>query len=194
MSLLVQDHLGQSHQVQQVSHPQVNPYQPAPLRHSTWKSWNWLLWRYWNFDLQANRYQTAQHLGCMGWVFMPYLVMYNTFWGSTVWIHSTVYHHMSVKHHSFWHYREFLQCSLYGRFLDGGGVDQRLFGPSTTAPLENKFQKIIPIETQGVCSRPTQKTNWQTQPKVTTTWALVHGVTSGINTTERFINNQLFNK
>ena len=28
--------------------------QPAPLRHSVWKTWNRLPWRYWNFSLQAD--------------------------------------------------------------------------------------------------------------------------------------------
>ena len=59
---------------------------------------------------------------------------------------------MSAKHHSFWHWGKFPQCTLCGGFLDGG-VDQRLFGPSATAPPE-KSQKGNPHRDSGSVKQP----------------------------------------
>ena len=59
------------------------------------------------------------------------------------------YHQMYAKHHPFWHLGEFLQCSPYGGAWDCEGVDQRLFGVGTTAPLENKLPKDYPHRDPG---------------------------------------------
>ena len=96
--------------------------------------------------------------GMHGLDFMPYQVC--TMLSGEVQCKNTLYccHQMSAKHQPFWHLGEFPQCSLYGGSWDGGGVDQRLFGLSTTAPLENNFQRIISLGTQGVCSSLSQQT------------------------------------
>ena len=51
--------------------PQGSPDQPAPLRHSTQTTRNWLPWRYQNFGLLANTGPTSI-LGLMSWsVYLP---------------------------------------------------------------------------------------------------------------------------
>ena len=90
----------------------------------------------------ARKYQTTQHLGCIGWCsccIKPVQHFLGKYSVNTLYL----YHHMSAKHHSFWHCGEFLQCSLCGGILHGGGVDQRLFDPCTTAPPE-KIQNEYP--------------------------------------------------
>ena len=140
------------------STPQDSLDQPASLRCGTWNTQNWLPWRYRNFSLQVN---TRLPNVWDAWAGLHAISsLYNAFWGSTVWIHST---------YTITCLQSATPFSVEGNpfnvvsvvdFLVGGGVDWRLFGPSTTAPPENKFQESIPIETQGVYSNPTQKIRW----------------------------------
>ena len=92
----------------------------------------------------ASRYQTTQCLGYMGRSscciksVQCFLGIYSV---NTLYC----YHQISAKHHPFGHWGEFPQCSLCGGFWNGGEVDQRLFGSSTTAPLENKLPKDFTV-------------------------------------------------
>ena len=141
-----------------------SPNQPAPLRCSTWKTWNWLPWRYWTFSLLAATSLSGIWDALVGLCICLHVIsyLYTVFWGSTVWIHSTYTIMCLPSTTQFWHWGEFFQCNLYVGSLDGGGVDQWLFVLSAAAPVWDKFQHSIPIETQGVHGNPTQKTGWQT--------------------------------
>ena len=62
--------------------PQGSLDQPAPLRCGTHKTQNWLLWRYWNFSLQACTWPPDVWDVWAGLHAISSL--YNAFWGSTV--------------------------------------------------------------------------------------------------------------
>ena len=99
----------------------------------------------------ASRYQAIWHLGCMSWP-SCYIMSVQHFLGKYSVNTLYLFHPMSAKHHTFWHWGEFSQCSLYGRFLDGG-VGQRLFGLSTTAPPE-KIQMRNSYRDSGSVQQP----------------------------------------
>ena len=121
------------------------------------KPQNWLPWMYQNFSLQAgtrlpNIWDTWAGLYAVS-------SLCNASWGSTVWIHSlyTITCLWSTTY--FGIEGNFFNVVFVVDLLDGGELDQRVFGLSTTASPEKKeiSKAHIPIETLGVCSSPTQK-------------------------------------
>ena len=131
---------------------QGSPDQPAPLRWGTWKTQNWLPWRYQNFSSQAG---TRPPNVWDAWAaFHAISSLYNAFWGSTVWTDSTVTikclpstTHLGIEGTS-------LNVVSMVDFGDGGEVNWRLFVPSTTAPLENKLPKDCPHRDPGSVQQP----------------------------------------
>ena len=141
------------------STPQGSPDQPASLRHCTWTTWNWLLWRYWNFSLLVATSPSSIWDALVGLCICLHITssLYTVFWGSTVWIHSTLSNtclqstnHLGIEGNSF-------NVVSVVDFWMGG-----LSGPSATAPPEKIPKRMTPIETLGVCSTSTQKARWQT--------------------------------
>ena len=143
--------------------PQGSLHQPAPFRCGTQTTQNQLLWRYRNFSLLADTSPSGIWDALVGMCVCLHVksCLYTIFWGSTVWIYSTYSITCLLGTTLFGIKGNSLDVVSMVDFLDGG-VDQRLFGPSTTAPLEKNPKRITPIETLGVCSSPTQKTRWQT--------------------------------
>ena len=132
----MQDHLEWSHQAQQVAHPRVVQINLLHLD-AAHEQPGMTPMDMPEFQF-TGRYKPVQHLGCIGWtvyLYPCYIFLYTIFWGYTVWIHSTYTIICLPSTTQFWHWGEFFQCSLYGGSLDDVGVDQRLFGPSTAAPL-----------------------------------------------------------
>ena len=124
--------------------PQGSLDQPAPLRHGTWTTQNWLLWRYQNFDLLTDTSPSSIWGALVGLCLSPcHILSVHDFLGKSNVNTLYLFHHMSTKHHSFWHWGEFPQCSPYGGFLDGR-VDQILFGPIAAAPPQKIIQKEWP--------------------------------------------------
>ena len=85
--------------------PQGRPDQPAPLRHNTQKNPEPTPMKVPEFWF-AGRYQSIQHLGCIGWsVYLsPCLVLaVHHFLGKCTVNALSLCHHMSAKHHSLWH-------------------------------------------------------------------------------------------
>ena len=116
--------------------PQGSLGQPAPLRHGTQTTQNWLPWRYWNFGLLADTSLSGIWDALVGCVCLHVISCLHTiFWGSTVWTHST---YSTLCLLSTTHF------SIEGNSLNVvpmvdfwmGGLDQRLFGLSATAPPE----------------------------------------------------------
>ena len=87
------------------SMPQGSPDQTAPLKHSIWKTWNLLPWRYWNFCLLADTSASGIWDACIGLCICLHIIfsLYTIFWRSSVWIALYLDHHVPVKHHWFWH-------------------------------------------------------------------------------------------
>ena len=139
--------------------PQGSLDQPAPLRHGTQTTQNWLPWRYQNFGLLKNTSPSGIWDAWVGLCICLHFIscLYTIFWESTVWTHSTYSitclpstTYFSIEGNSL------NVVSMVGFWMEG--VDQRLFDPSTTAPPEKNPKRASPIETQWVCSCPTKKT------------------------------------
>ena len=143
VSLLMQDHLGQSHQVQQITHPRVVWISPLPLDAGCGKPGT-------NFhggirisvcwQIPVHPASCMHGLVCVS-VSMSYFVCTPLFREVQCEWHSTCTIMCLPSTTQFWHWGEFFQCDLYGGSLVGGEVDQRLFGLSTAAPLWNKIPK-----------------------------------------------------
>ena len=105
--------------------PQGSPNQSVPLRHSVWKTQNWLPWRYWNFGLQADTSPSVIRDTWIGLCVCLHVMfcLYTIFWWSFVWITLYWYHHVSTKHYSVLALRGILSmCSLQWIFGQWGGV------------------------------------------------------------------------
>ena len=68
--------------------PQGSLDQPAPLRCSVWKTWNWLLWRYQNFGLWMDTSPSSIWDAWINLCICLHIIfcLYTIFWKSTVWI------------------------------------------------------------------------------------------------------------
>ena len=142
------------------STPQGSLKQPAPLRCGTRKTQNQLL----GSTGISVCWQIPVHLGCIGWsmYLSPCLVLSVHHFLAEYSVNTLyLFHHMSAQHHSFWHWGEFLQCSLCGGFLDGGS-GPKIIWPKCNCPTRKNPKRETPIETLGVCSSPTQEMRWQT--------------------------------
>ena len=111
----------------------------------------------------AGRYQSIQHLGCIGWsVYLSpcHILPVHHFLGKYSVNTLYLFQHMSAKHHSFQHWGEFFIVVSVVDFWMGGGP--KIIWPKHNCPTRKNLKRVTPIETLGVCSSPTQKTRWQT--------------------------------
>ena len=113
--LLMQDHLGWSHQAQQVTHPRAVWISLLHLNAVCRKPMELTSMEVLEFWL-TGRYQSIWHLGCMNWcvyLFPCHILSVNCFWQSTMWITLYLHHHVSAKHYSVLTLRGILSmCSL----------------------------------------------------------------------------------
>ena len=99
----------------------------------------------------AGRYQSAQHLGCMGWsVYLSsfYILSVHHFLGTYGVNTLYLFHTMSAKHHSFGHWGEFYQCSLYGGFLDRGSGPKVIWS-KCNCPTRKKSKRVTSHRDSG---------------------------------------------
>ena len=149
VTLLMQDHLGWSHQAQQVTQPRVVLINLLHL-HGTQNPGT-----FFHGGTRISVYKQVPGHPMSGTHALSSL--YNAFWGSIAWTHSTVTIkclpstiHFGIEGNSL----NVVSMVDFGWWRSG----PKVIWPECNYPTrKQKFQKHIPIETQRVCSSPTQK-------------------------------------
>ena len=178
------------------STPQGSPDQPAPLRHGTWKTENWLPWRHWNFSLLAatspSSIWDALVSLCIGLHIISCL--YTNFWGSTAWIHSTYTITCLPSTIQFWYWgNSFNVISIADLWMVGEWTKDYL-AQVQLSHCGKKIPTQYPHRDPVIVWQPHSE-NWLTDiSKCNNNMSPgAHCVTSGINTTESLLTSDHLN-